>query len=135
LAHHVVILRREHVAPILDGHKTVESRLTRNRVAPFGLVAPGDHLFPKVAGQRYFAAAVASDVDSHDNLTPATVDQLKARYNDRVLGDDDYWQAKRDARYATFITLIDVVPTNLGPAYNKTMAAWHVLPDAEAPGA
>lgn len=132
---HIAILRRPYLDAVLAGDKTVESRLTRTATPPWGQIQSGDRIFLKQSGGPFRAVAQAGHVESQDELTPATVDRLRRRFAARVGGDDAYWTAKRDARYACFIELCDVAAIpNVGPAYKpQYLRAWYVLPDAADP--
>ncbi|MCC6580158.1 MAG: hypothetical protein IT440_06920 [Phycisphaeraceae bacterium] len=130
MARHVAILLRPYIRLILNGVKTVESRLTITRRAPFGEVAVGDVIHFKASSGPYMAQAVADAVRFEENLTPAKVDALRKRYDRQVCGQPEYWQAKRMAKYATFIKLRDVKATAEGPALPPSQGlAWFVLPE------
>jgi hypothetical protein len=133
MACHVVILKRAYLAAILRGDKTIESRITRTAQPPYRAVKPGDRLFLKVSAGPFMATAVAGEVVFHDGLTPSAVDALRDRYRPTVGGDDAYWQGKRDARYATFVTLAAVEPFDVGPSYPPSLRAWHVVDDRLSP--
>ena len=130
---HVVILQRRYLELILGGRKTVESRLTKTAGPPFGKVEVGQRLFIKASGGPFMATAVVGEVASYDNLTADRIRQLYRQYNAAVCGEVDYWKLKRDSRYATFITLEQVEPLDVGPAYNRSLQAWHVLSDDLSP--
>ncbi len=126
---HVAILKRPYLRMILDGRKTVESRLTKTVQPPFGSIAPGERIFLKVSAGPFMATALAGNIDQHDKLTPSDIDRLRMRYDHAVCGNEDYWQAKRDSRYAVFVELTAVEPIRVGPTYPKSMRAWHVIDD------
>lgn len=129
---HLMIVHKRYIGPILSGHKLVEARLGADRRAPFNKVEPGDVIYIKPSSQRVAAKAIVHRVDQFEGLDHEDIDRLKALYNDRVLGDDAFWDAKADAKFATFITLEKVqlisderfVPKELlVPSRN----AWRVL--------
>lgn len=126
---HVAILKPQFLRLILSGHKTVESRLYRTAMPPVSCAQVGQRVYLKESSGPFRAVARIAAVDGHRDLTPAKVAALAKRYNDRVRGDDDYWLTKRHSRFAVFITLTDVQPIDLGPRYDKSMRAWHVLDD------
>ena len=115
MAVHVAILMKRYIDLILQGHKTVESRLTKTPRAPFGVIEPNDRIYFKCSAGPYMATAVAGDVESCKDLTPDKVSALCRKHNQAVCGDDQYWQAKRESRYATFMQLRDVEPIDFGP--------------------
>jgi len=134
LACHVAILKRPYARAILAGTKTVESRLTRTAMPPWGRIERGQRIYIKVSAGPFVATARAGQVASHQGLTPARVEQLRRRYQPSVGGDHDYWRMKRDSRFAVFIELADVEPIDIGPAFKPIhMRAWHVLDDAADP--
>jgi len=127
---HVAILKRPYLHLVLDGRKTVESRLSRSAVPPYGQVHEGDRIYLKASGGPFMAVARAGWIESHEALTPARIDRLRKRHNNQVRGDTAYWAMKRQAQYATFIELRDVRPINAGPAFKPSpYRAWFVLAD------
>lgn len=135
MATHVAILLRRYIRLILEGRKTIESRLTRTPRVPFRAIKPGDRIYFKCSGGPYMASAVAGEVTFHDDLTPAKVEELRQRYNHAVCGDDEYWQWKSDSRYATFIALREVKPSREGPPLPPSKGpAWFVCEPSPLPG-
>ena len=131
---HVAILKQPYIAAILRGEKTVESRLTASPRPPLDAIAPGERLFLKASGGPFLATAIAGEVHFYRDLDAAGVRELGERYGASVGGDDDYWRRKADSRYATFVSLRDVEPMDVGPRYRKAnMKAWYALPEASSP--
>tara|TARA_R110002073_G_scaffold118918_5_gene259335 strand:- start:285026 stop:285469 length:444 start_codon:yes stop_codon:yes gene_type:complete len=129
---HLMIVHQQYIGPILSGHKLVEARLGSDRRAPYNKVQPGDIVYIKPTSKQVAAKAIVHRVDQYEGLDHDDIERLKNLYNDRVLGDDAFWNAKADAKVATFITLSKVqllkneqfVPTELlEPSRN----AWRVL--------
>jgi hypothetical protein len=127
---HVAVVRPVYLAKILDGSKTVESRLSVNRVAPFGLVREGETILFKACGGGFGACALAERVHEFEGLDARGVRRLRRLWNHRVGGDDAYWDHKcATARFATFIELADVREADQGPALAPLHGrAWVVLP-------
>lgn len=134
MAVHVAIIQRPYDQLILEGRKTIECRLTRQRRPPFGAVVPGERLYLKRSGGSFFGVAVADRVWMSDSLTPRAVRELKERYNERIHGADEYWKQRETARYGTLIWLRQVVPCTVAPPYRpQKMRAWYVLDDGADP--
>lgn len=134
MAIHVAILKPAYIRAILDGRKTIESRLTIQDRPPYGVIHPGERLFIKASGGPFMATAIAGKVTQFSGLTPRRVEALQRRYRKRVGGDHAYWRSKRQSRFAVFIELRGVGPLEIGPTYPKVnMRAWHVLDDASSP--
>lgn len=126
---HVAILKRPYVKLILEGRKTVESRLTRTLLPPYDVIQAGQRIFLKVSSGPFMATAVAGRIDQYHDLSQSDVQQLRKRYDRDVCGNVEYWKLKRDSRYAVFVELRQVQPIEVGPAYPKSMRAWHVVDD------
>lgn len=133
MAIHVAILKRPYLDLILAGRKTIESRITKTAQPPYRAVEPGERVFLKYSGGAFAGIAVAGRVDCFEGLTPERLEQLRRRYDDRVLGGRDYWKTLDDCRYATFVELRGVEPFDTGPTYTKSLRAWHVLDDSRSP--
>lgn len=105
---HLAILHRRYLDAILTGDKTVESRLSKNRCAPFERVEQGDLIYFKESSGPVRACAMVASVEYHEDLTPAAVGRLERAHNGSVRGEREYWLLKREARYATLIWLEEV---------------------------
>ncbi|HVZ94400.1 MAG TPA: ASCH domain-containing protein [Phycisphaerales bacterium] len=129
---HVAVLHEPYARDVLSGVKTVESRLSRVRCAPFGKVSVGDTIYIKVAGGSYVASAVADEVEYHENMTPREVLALVRRLNAQIRAPAGYWRSKRTARFATMIWLRDVRARKTGPRIPVLHGrGWLVLDDAK----
>lgn len=129
---HVAIIKREYAGKILAGEKTVESRLSVNRVPPFGMVERGDEILFRVSGGGYVARGLAGEVVTREGLTPRAVRGLARRYGRAACGPAAYWAGKSSARYATLIELEGVEAIEDGPALPPMFGrGWAVLGSAE----
>lgn len=109
---HVAIFSEPFLSHVLEGRKTMESRFSRNRCAPFGEVGEGDIIMLKEVAGPIRGLSLASrtwffDLD-HDSL-----EGIKARYAEAICADDAFWQDRRDTSYATLIQLDQT--TAIGP--------------------
>lgn len=132
---HVAIVHRSLVPELLSGRKSVESRLSTRRIAPFGAVSAGDHVYFKVSGGPFFASALVEHVEEYTSLTPKRVRLLARLYRDEVRATPAYWRAKQGARFGTFMLLSMITPITEGPAYTAApgynrRAAWHVIDES-----
>lgn len=130
---HVAILKRPYIRLILEGKKTVESRLTRTAQPPYRAIESGERIFIKASGGPFMATAIAGSVEQHQGLEPADILRLRGRHSRAVCGDDSYWEFKRNSRFAVFIRLTKVEPIGVGPRYVKSMRAWHVVDELLSP--
>ena len=128
---HLAILKKPYLDAILDGRKPVESRFTITKRSPFGQIYPGDKIFFKQSSGPVCATASVVKVKSFENLTPAKVLEIKAKYNHLILGSDEYWQSKSCCRFGLLVWLKDVKPIEPVMINKKDWRAWVVLNSRE----
>jgi len=104
-ATHLAVMRQPFLDCVVDGRKTIESRLTRNRVAPFGLVAPGDAIVFKLAGGPLRGAAVVDAVRSIGPVQwPVLAAAVREMYSELMM-TDDWLELKQGSHYGSFLRL------------------------------
>lgn len=131
---HVAILKPGYIHAILNGRKTIESRLTKTMQPPHGKVEPGERLFIKASGGPFMATAIAGKVHAFADMTPADLKRMRKRYGKQIGGDDAYWELKKDSRFATLVELKEIAPIAAGPKYKVAyMKAWYVLDETLSP--
>ncbi|MEM0913319.1 MAG: ASCH domain-containing protein [Planctomycetota bacterium] len=134
MAIHVAILKPEYLRAILDGAKTIESRMTRTRQPPHDVVEAGERVFLKASGGPFGAMARVAKVEAWDNADESVVRDIWRRHHAQIGGSPDYWKSKLDSRHVTLAWLRDVEPIDVGPTYRMaSMRAWYVLEDADTP--
>lgn len=69
---HIAILRQLFYDFVLSGLKTIESRWSMHKIAPYNKIKIGDTIFIKKTGDKILANAVVKDVKFFD-LTPTIV--------------------------------------------------------------
>jgi hypothetical protein len=104
VALHLAILREPFLGELLAGRKTIESRFSRVRCAPWGAIAKDDLVVLKAVGGPVVGTFVAGDVECVELNQPAMVHALRLRHAE-ALGatDDDFWERRAAARYATLV--------------------------------
>ncbi len=73
---HIAILRQPFFNMVLSGEKTIESRWSMNKVAPFGKVSVGDEILLKETGKDVTATAKVKAVKYYE-LTPEIVEEIR----------------------------------------------------------
>ena len=132
MQHHLAILAPGWIEPILHGSKTIESRFTKVRCAPYGKVNTGDLIYMKESGGPVKGQFRVAEVETFDNLTDDIVDQIYDKHCERILVNTyDYdtpplkWYF---SRYATLIHVTDVIGYgNPFPYKQKGRSAWLLL--------
>jgi ASC-1-like (ASCH) protein len=126
---HIAVMAEPYLSYILIGKKTVESRFSIHRIAPYKQIRPGDLVLMKAGA--IVGCFTAEWVEFHD-LTQEPIENIAATHGDEICGDANFWAQKNSKRYATLIGVKDV--RNLPPisVSKNDRRAWLMLP-AEAP--
>jgi ASC-1-like (ASCH) protein len=128
---HLAILRRAYLDAILTGRKTVESRFTKSRRAPFGHIFAGDKIFLKESSGPVCGEAYVSAVEQFEALSRKKITELRERYNHLILGEEGYWQSKKMSRYGILIWLEKVRAIRPIRIWKRDWRAWVLLTPKE----
>jgi len=124
---HLVVVKKEYADAILNGEKQIECRLMAGRHVPFGKVAKGDRLFFKISTGPVCGTGYVVDVKDWDNLNSEQVRKLREEYDHQILGTEEYWKSKENARCGVLIWLGNVKRIAARAIGKRDRAAWVVL--------
>lgn len=124
---HVAIVDGETATLIIDGKKTIETRFNQNRIAPYGKIESGDTILIKKTGGPVIGIAKAGEVRFYCNLDENKIEKLRREFNDRILAESDFWSSKKHSRYATFIYLENIKPTDPFVLKKRNRSGWRIL--------
>lgn len=103
---HLAVMREPYLKLLLDGHKTIESRFSINRVSPFEDVCVGDVLAVKQQSGPLVGLCVVEHAAFYE-LDPPTWRLLRHQFARPLCAeDDDFWATRERARYATLMTVV-----------------------------
>jgi len=107
---HLAIFKQPYLDLILAGTKTIESRFSQKRIAPFGKINIGDIVIMKVSGGLVLGEFEVSKVMSFSNLNNQKWNEIK-KYSKEICSDQDsdFWKKRLNAKYATLIGIQNVV--------------------------
>jgi hypothetical protein len=98
---HLAVMVEPFLSLILDGAKTIESRFSKNAIAPYQRVSDGDVVLLK-AGPVVGSFQVSST--TYRVLDDGDLARLRTKYADAIgAHDDEFWAARADKRYATLL--------------------------------
>jgi len=124
---HLAVMHEPYLSYVLAGRKSVESRFSRHRVAPFGQVGVGDLLLLKAQSGPVTGVASVAHVDSYV-LDPASWAAIRERFSAALCAEgDEFWADRRDARYATLMRLAEAVPIEPLAMEKRDRRPWVVL--------
>lgn len=118
---HLAVMAEPFLSLITAGIKTVESRFSIHRLAPYHTVQPGDLILMKAG--PIIGCFTAAWVEYCDLMT-VDLHEVQQKYSAAVGGDDNFWQQKAKARYATLIGIDDVRPLSPVDIPKKDRRGW-----------
>ena len=105
---HIAIFRQPFFDMILRGSKTIESRWSLKKIAPYQKVKKGDVILLKQSGKMVTATAKVKDV-KYFELTPSIADYINEQWGKQIgIEYFDNWEAFRRKKYCTLIWLEEV---------------------------
>jgi len=134
---HLAIFSPNVINAIISGKKTIDSRFSKNRIAPFLQVEAGDIVYVKAPGEEINAQFRVKKVLYFEAFDYTDFDQIVANYWHKIgWGDEkDETRFKKEKKegssYATLIWMVEieqfiVPPVKIRKSDNR---AWVVLND------
>ena len=126
---HIAILKQPFFYMVLSGEKTIESRWSMVKVAPYKKVSVGDKILLKETGKDVTATANVKKVQFYE-LTPELVEDIRIKYGKQI-GTDKFedWKSTLQKKYCTLIWLDEVTPVAPIKVKRSNGAGWIVLKD------
>lgn len=100
---HVAIMDELTINNIVNGTKLIESRFSKNKITPYKNINKGDIIYLKKSGGNILACFEAKDIIFYDNLDFAKITDIKNKYNYQIKAPKEFWELKKDSKYATLI--------------------------------
>lgn len=124
---HLGIFVEPYLSFVLDGSKTVESRFSVNKCAPWGRVFAGDILLMKASGGPIVGVGRIAHVWSY-RLEPRTWKDIRKEFTISLRAQDPgFWASRSKASYATLMRMEDVRPLPNLPCHKRDRRGWVLL--------
>lgn len=104
---HLAIFRDRAGEAILSGQKTIESRFSKVKNPPFGVVSSGDLVYIKPSGKDIIGQFRVKKVIFFDGLGLSDLSNLRNLYGKELAAEGEYWEKNKNARYGTLIFIGD----------------------------
>lgn len=102
---HVAVMSEPFLSYVFSGKKTVESRFSTNKIAPYGKAQPGDVVFMKAGW--IVGCFTISWVKTFD-LQEYPITEIAKEYGIQICGDEAFWRHKGTKRYATLMGITNI---------------------------
>ncbi len=101
-------MRSSAIEAILSGQKTIETRFSKHKIAPYGEVRAGDLIYMKIPGGDIVGQFKAKKVFYFEGLTAGDVDKILQEYGKQIsvgyaLEDEKYLEIKKSSHFGTLI--------------------------------
>jgi hypothetical protein len=105
---HLAVLVEPYLTFILEGKKTIESRFSVNRHAPFEQVQRGDIIVLKRSSGPVEGICRVADAWFYQ-LDPKTWPEIERYASALCMDDSSFWKQKRGASYASLMRIEDII--------------------------
>ena len=126
---HLAIFKGSAAEDILTGKKTIDSRFSKSKIAPYGQVSKGDLVYIKPSGKEIIGQFRVKKVIFYDGLIQQDLEQIKTTYNQAIATDNSYWQSKQQSKYGSIIFIGESSRFITSPIKysKKDLRGWAVL--------
>lgn len=126
---HLAIMRQPFLDLVVSNKKTIESRWSNKKVAPYNKVQVGDTIFFKEVGKMVTSSATVKKVQFFE-LNSDVVNDIVQKYGKKICIDyfDNFDQVKKK-KYCTLIWLDNVKAIEPFVAQKSHGAGWLILKD------
>lgn len=106
---HIAILVEPYLKYILDGKKTVESRFSERRIAPYGSVQREDVILLKRSSGPIVGLCQVADIWYYQ-LNPKSWQEIRNDFSRMLCAQDPaFWRQRESAEFATLMRLRNVI--------------------------
>lgn len=126
---HLAIFKGSATEDILTGKKTIDSRFSKSKIAPFGVISAGDLVYIKPSGKDIIGQFRVKKVIFYDSIEENDLVQIKKTFGERISQPDSFWESKKGSKYATLIFIGECDPFLTSPIRikKKDLRGWVVL--------
>lgn len=123
---HLGIFAEPYLTFMLEGKKTIESRFSQKRIAPFNQITKDDIVFIKKSSGNVLGYLTIKEILFFD-LNITSIDSIKEKYSRELCVDESFWNQKRYSKYATLIIIDEIFKLEPFKINKKGMQTWIVL--------
>lgn len=124
---HLAVFHEPFLTLLLDGKKTIESRFSVNRIAPYEHIARDDVILLKRNGGPVVGIALAGDPGFYE-MDAAAWGDIRVRFAAAICApDEQFWAERAQARYATLIPIRAATALPAIPVAKRDRRGWVVI--------
>lgn len=124
---HLAVFVEPYLQLVLEGKKSVESRFSANRCAPYGAVRKRDVVLLKRSGGPVVGICRLGEVWFYD-LDPSTWQTIRGGFGQQLcISDPSFWASKKGASYASLMRVEHAREIEPLVASKRDRRGWVVL--------
>lgn len=123
---HLGIFSEPYLTYMLEGKKTIESRFSKNKIAPYNKITKDDIVIIKKSSGNIIGYFTIKDVLFFD-LRITSIEKIKDKYEKQLCVNESFWNNKKDSNYATLIIIDKIIELESFHINKKGMQTWVVL--------
>jgi hypothetical protein len=124
---HLGIFAEPYLQYLLDGTKTIESRFSARRTAPYGRVARGDVVLLKQVSGPIVGVVRITDAWYY-RLDSRSWSSIRREYTAALRAEDPaFWEQRKSASFASLMRVAHVLPIRPVPFSKRDRRGWVVL--------
>lgn len=120
---HLGIFTEPCLTYMLDGQKTIESRFSKNKIAPYEQIDVDDIVLVKKSGGDVLAFFTIKEVLFFD-LEKIQISEIRKKYEKELCVDEIFWKQKEKSRYGTLIIIEKIEKLKPFSISKKGMQTW-----------
>lgn len=120
---HLGVFTEPYLTYILEGKKTIESRFSKNKIAPYNQITKDDIVIVKKSSGNVVAYFTIKEVIFY-NLSITPISEIKSKYNEQLCVDESFWIRKKSSNHATLIIIDNLVKLKPFHINKKGMQTW-----------
>lgn len=120
---HLGVFTEPYLTYMLEGKKTIESRFSKNKILPYNQINKNDIVIVKKSSGNVVAYFTIKEVIFY-NLSITPISEIKAKYNEQLCVDENFWISKKSSNYATLIIIDNLVKLKPFHINKKGMQTW-----------
>jgi hypothetical protein len=121
---HLAIFSEPYLTFIANGTKTIESRFSKNRIAPFDQVDRGDVILVKGSGKGISGICWVEQTWFY-KITPGTLTEIKDLYGEGICpAEESFWSDRSDRSYCSLIWISHYASLRSIPVKKRDRRGW-----------
>ncbi len=120
---HLGIFTEPYLTYMLDGKKTIESRFSKNKIAPYEKIELGDIVLVKKSGGKVLAFFTIKEILFFD-LEETPISEIRKKYEKELCVEEAFWKQKEKSRYGTLIRIDQIERLKPFSISKKGMQTW-----------